>query len=110
MLVAVKSTCARAGRFGLRLAMELPRSSKQPTKSRGGSPMSAMSINDVSELPVRNRQSSIYLLFSRKWVHLLGLRLPIWAHVAVLLVDRGRSRATFFDVVSARPRGARSGT
>lgn len=66
--------------------------------------MSAISMNDVSDLPAKSGQSSIYLLFSRKWIHLLGVRLPIWAHVAVLLVDRSAARATFFDVVSSRPR------
>jgi hypothetical protein len=71
--------------------------------------MSAVSINDVSDLPAGKRPSSIYLLFSRKSLHFLGLRLPIWAHVAVLLVDRSAPRATFFDVVSSRPRVAKGG-
>ena len=70
--------------------------------------MSAISINDVSEVPANAAQSRIYLLFSRKWVRVLRWRLPIWAHVAVLLVDRSAGRAAVFDVVSGRPRASKS--
>ena len=60
--------------------------------------------------PVTARRSSLFLLFSTKWVSLGRFQLPIWAHVGVLLVDRANHRATLYDVVSCGPRkkGGRS--
>ncbi len=52
------------------------------------------------------RRSSLFLLFSTKWVSLGRFQLPIWAHVGVLLVDRANRRATLYDVVSCGPRKA----
>jgi len=54
--------------------------------------------------PVTARRSSLFLLFSTKWVSLGRFQLPIWAHVGVLLVDRANHRATLYDVVSCGPR------
>jgi hypothetical protein len=56
--------------------------------------------------PVTARRSSLFLLFSTKWVSVGRFQLPIWAHVGVLLVDRANHRATLYDVVSCGPRKA----
>jgi len=60
--------------------------------------------------PITARRSSLFLLFSTKWVSLGRFQLPIWAHVGVLLVDRASHRATLYDVVScgAKKKGVRS--
>ncbi len=59
--------------------------------------------------PQAARRSSLFLLFSTKWVSFGRFQLPIWAHVGVLLLDRANNRATLYDVVSCGARkGARS--
>lgn len=70
--------------------------------------MRASSVAAVPDASPQGAGASMFLLFSRKWIRVLGFRLPVWAHVGVLLVDRAAARATFYDVVSGRARGGKA--